>query len=123
MPRLIMKSHRSRLQVGAPLSLRYTSAETNFMLADTLGNLLRGTSSLFNPNGLLGGIAMLGASRFSETLPVARTVSNLFHSNTAVDWSDSLEHRRGLETLLRIPDHEMCRIRCSTSQGLHSQLR
>lgn len=41
--------------------------------SDTLGNLLRGTSSLFNPNGLLGGIAMLGASRFSETLPVART--------------------------------------------------
>ncbi|KAH7339666.1 Sec34-like family-domain-containing protein [Rhizoctonia solani] len=40
-------------------------------LLDTLGNLLRGTSSLFNPTGLLGG--MLGPSRYGESLPVART--------------------------------------------------
>ncbi|CAE6364070.1 unnamed protein product [Rhizoctonia solani] len=39
--------------------------------SDTLGNLLRGTSSLFNPTGLLGG--MLGPSRYGESLPVART--------------------------------------------------
>ncbi|KAF8757067.1 Sec34 protein [Rhizoctonia solani] len=42
--------------------------------SDTLGNLLRGTSSLFNPTGLLGG--MLGPSRYGESLPVARTVGS-----------------------------------------------
>ncbi|ELU42637.1 COG3 protein [Rhizoctonia solani AG-1 IA] len=43
----------------------------NSLRIDTLGNLLRGTSSLFNPTGLLGG--MLGPSRYGESLPVART--------------------------------------------------
>ncbi|KAG9105881.1 Golgi transport complex subunit 3, partial [Ceratobasidium sp. 392] len=39
--------------------------------SDVLGTLLRGTSSLFNPSGLLGG--MLGNTRQGETLSVART--------------------------------------------------
>ncbi|KAG8770420.1 Golgi transport complex subunit 3 [Ceratobasidium sp. 428] len=39
--------------------------------SDVLGTLLRGTSSLFNPSGLLGG--MLGNTRHGETLSVART--------------------------------------------------